>query len=1560
MNSNTYISSNLTKKSILPLLGFTLSLNLFSCQRQEQEFPHADFQAKKTEQARAACDDTQLIREMSLSGHFVYKLVLCSSNQSSSGEESMDDIVRLVKKLGPDQMDRFTSFLLRPRPSGNSPEETYPYLTAMSYLLERGTDGDSLSLTAERFGPLQNFLLAIDPTRAIELLMDWKRSGELNEILEEISQFLDMQEPGALSALTNEILTGKVWGASFLANSLDILRHDPLMYELEALLKPELGRSLADSSQVKVCFDEWLNRQDGQIADERCQPQTLAEDTEQVLGASRFASGMADLSEEERENLIATGLAFLDHFSTINSEERYDFSLRLMQSLEEFWQHNRENSRYLAALLDLILSSQAQDFAEVRQAAATLLEPNYDPTLNKLRAKIGESMLQEQLEDLLVKGGDIPGCEGLQLAGLASSDASFASLANALQEFLSPHPACSNIPPLLAAASTGMNAFFHTDCNGVNSSLPCIPFENPPSELFQAGLAITENPALQGRFLHGTLRQIRTELQLDPYYLQSQNLAVGAIAPEIFDVLIKQAKRQEAWTAADLVELDQWLSTQKKLQELLIADFLERLLSLEAERLAAMGQQFQQLIPEIPVSDFRSEFKAARVFAGLYPGGPYEWQMKHDLQSIVTSFDILPPALAERFSEDPTELRMFLQRLKDADAIFKNPSYAKQNEDLIRVWVPGSSIGDYLGFTSSGEWSLFHDQMLRPALNFSPSLDPEDANWALWDRFMLRSALISKDIPAHLAKDFETWAMGLYGQFFDQSYWLGRQELAEDWQLRPDDPSLPDYFDSQPYETWEARAIMMYIMQHYYKSDRLLPAKAQFSGSDMTSAEQPLQGFMNASFLSSPYEVNKPWSVFISLFPETLKAVAAENSYTALRQNLLPTYSELGLDASGEGFFEVRGYGFRRNIDDFSPEIFSERLKLFSSLNLLSFTQDRNAAYPQPVVGFAGKVCSPARDAETMPCPIEIAADLSAEQAYEEYRRYIQAQFDQSFCPLFQPELAQALRWDELLGFSQSEWQPFCQNQSNDWQRYEWDESLRFPTWVIAAVSQDIFQLGKNPRLKSEIHSLAAHMRWLKLQAPDERQAGLQKSDRARAWLQTSSWQVSPSAAGKARYRQQAAATLWSDQPTLLHYYLGAIEEALPAEIYEIFLIEKGQTDPATGERIAGIEELLGLFIRLQEKHEELGSSSLRLLLDMQAELVDNHAARQALAHILLQQNSLQNYDFLGRDLPLALMGLFGNRFDWQDPGLLFAKQVLLRPHLSGFVTASNRIRSSELQTGLDLLQEQLDRLGEAADQERILRIFLDLGRRQLSAYQTGREGSFQLQAAQQMDRLLKVLTLSRFDQAFHQNFHRWIGHFKTELSQLDGKPGPSLRDFLGQSMNFFITQAGSLVELHWQAKTSSRDEEFYWSNLGLDLLEPIQADRANATAFRNFLADPRLGLTGDDPLMKESLSDPATRNEMVALLDSFEKAEQSEWLAASQEMGDFLRSTQRFLVYADERMVWKDKGSAELAQSLRMLRRFAEDAGDLWDKQLELIDGWFDGIPQESRLRLTPQDQAN
>ncbi len=1532
--------------------GFLLvaAILCWSACSRPSETPDAHRGFFKSPDAASACLENNL-SQWELSGVFVHKLLRCASNQNDEGGETLPSTEALLASLPPEKLQNLIDFLLLPDPQGKTHEERYPYLLAFGTLLDRDLT-QAPSLRGERLGALQNLLIAMKTDRAQEVLVHWARSARMQDLMRELGAFLAGLQGDGLESLTHEILAGERLRQPLLTLSRAPLTDDSLMQALAESLSATPTRVLAAADRESI-IDGWRQPQLGSSAVHAPEGPTAEGQTP----AQHLAAFNSSWSDADREGLSRGLLKMWDLYRSSGSTSRPALDQKLLKTATAAIDQQSGPSLWLLSMLNDMQGLRAADGDTVAGAIERLLSDAYDPTLDSLRAKMGGSRLISQIATLMEEGGAVPGCSNLSIDGLAARDTGdFASYAALVQTLTTPQSACDQKIPLEAAFSSWTGVSIDTDCSVAVG--PCLAAQTrAPAQIasyWQDGYTPPSPRLLQDLVLQ-SLAHLSRELRADPYALRNLSLAPGSFSAEGLEAMAADFRAQSIATIEEVASFDEALT--RKYRGELTEDFLEKVLAASLEKMASRASEFYDLVPNtIDAGEKTADQRASRIFAGLYAGGPLESALADRLQlsSVLTEKLPADAELSAFLRSHPAFLSSFLDRQRRSLAIFRHPAFAVQsNEDLTPFVSLGSNLNNFVSLVSDGNR---HRDTLGPITAASPFLikssaellqptqaildfDPYDrskqAAWGLWTQQLSSSGLVSKDVPPQLAARFEAWS---------REVWLPSMTAAANWtdlwQLAPprwasQSPQFsPEFFEVKPYDANEARILTLYQLRHYLKIPLPLPKGASISAGanptpTTTQFTQALRGFMSAAYMASP---GGDYTLFARLAPPFL-ADPSLQTLEALQSAALPDWQSF---AASDQFFPYARQNLIRDVQKFSVESFTPEFKLFSTFNLLSFTRSGIAYFPQPLIGFGGRLCH-ISEAETAPCPVELSS-ASDEAAYAQYKAYIARILALHFCPLIAADdLGPARQWQERLGLTLQQPQS-CEGVSGLTTLPA--DPLRFPRWMTQRVLDDVFAMGKEAHLKPGLAHIPAALRFYKLQ----KQSGLNAETRAELWLRESLgvWH-NANAASQSR-RQFYALQFWAGAPSLLGSWLDATRQKFDAEAWKQALAQLAEVDAEDG-----LRRLMRRTIDLQRTTAAEGGTMLTFAVRWLSALDQHPEERKILSLLLADYASAENYDFMGNDLPLAILGLFEDRFDWQNPGLRLAKFAAQRETLQSWAVAGRLFSPESWENLLATLPRALAAWGDEKSQERLAREMLAEGLALGTLWQSDQQRFL----AQSWDLVLKSWRLSDWGESYQRAWGIFVEAWEQPLQKLDGTDGPSLQAITASNLAHLLGGLPSLLAAH--QSTGAMTEDLFWPRLLAEGNQLLQTETAGAGVLARWLATDQLGFT-DGERWLHLLQDSAARGVTAAALAAAVATPENLWRDALLESSDLLTRLQRPLAYLKSRLIWHIEPEHNgFRHALDRIWMLASDA-QLNQQQADVLERWLGhDLPSETQGSAPP-----
>ena len=1472
---------------------------------------------------------------MELSGEYIFKTLNCASNQSDSQQETLSHFLAATKQMGPEGIQALIDFLLSPAPAGLTREESYPFLTVLNVLLERGTranDG-SISLVDERLGTLQTFLLELNINRSLNLVNQWQASGQLEAMLKTFGLFLNEIESGHVGTLSHELLVGETLKPHLLDLSLELFAKRSLMVNIEDLMTPVPSLALLSSEQKNLgtqCLEAWVDTvPNSESTSCIAVSENITSSKAPQTGAERFDSFVKSIGDDQVEKLVDGLFLAFREYQSMASEERSLVNENIAKLVDDSISIQDNPAQLLLSLLYNLDNSSAADLELLTNAVEQLLEPKFDIPLNKLRSKMGISKLVDHSQELILNGGPIPGCDQVSLPGLKglAKTASSSEFHKAFSKYLSPMEACSYMPPLAAAMAHELEVSLSFDCSSNSSEKRCIAVDPKHyglmnSEFWQGDFE--SSPKLTQTLAVDTISEAIEQLKLDPYYLWNLNLSNGAIKDftELNNLRQSLLGYPEGLSAEAIAVIDNEIATSNGT---LSRDFLERLIALKVKDLASTAEQFTGLLP---IEDsFDADNKAARVFAGLYSNGPMiQNNRKHfTLEQILS--EISDDELRAELAAHPHRLSQFLFRLKRSDSIFKNPSEDRLGQASIQTFTLGSNVLNHVTIGTDGEFKLKNRNTisLKQLITDKPYLNQGlDENWALWSKHLYSGGLAVKDIPLAAGKKgpmgasaFEVWAASeALSQWQSEDYW---QSILANNSASPKQAFKGDYFNSSDYGFGESRVMALYYMNHYHKAPMLVPEGASIEGSAKFSPSKPWLAFTNVGFLANPRNQLFPWKVYYNSFPKSLLR-GGSTSLETLQGEIIPSFTELG---DKELFGKRFTYGRKRAMKDFASSKFkSESLRWYSSLNLLTFTGTSSVAAAQPAVAVGSKYCYRNSDEKTpnVRCPIELSPDKPLEEAYADLEGFLADSLALKLCPLLQS----SPDWQDRLGISLEN----IESCNFDQKKLFSLEAAAFPSWYGQVVLNDIFAMGKNPKLKPELATLPSQIKFakMKLNAP-------KGTLTASTWLRQNSSPASQKTASADWHQQNSAMNLWVDNTDIISNYTALLRTLMGTE--EFLEQSRAYALNYNGQQRPVLKQLLGTFVSTQREFAKKDATALEFALEMVKYIGQDEALSSAVANMINHHSSPVSHEFLANDLPAAVQGLFGLDFDWSDKGLLLSRFVINRDVLFGFRALVNDFKSQQLSGAIMSSSSALLKLGDVQQQSKTLSalidLMLDLG---LSKPQDkGLNVQF-------LNDTMKMWAQTRFTDSFALNFNRLLDGTTIKLKQLNGSSGESLLDILQSGTKSLIKWAPTLISTHAKSTSHGLDDQGFWSALALDGLKPLKQNKAGALALQNLISDERLGFT--DGLWTETLLSEESCKLMSDGAAAVAKVDKGKWTAALSQTTDLLPRLSPVLELLDRKVVIEGKGKDEFKSSITTFSNLSRNSEGLLDRQQEVIDTWL------------------
>jgi hypothetical protein len=221
---------------------------------------------------------------------------------------------------------------------------------------------------------------------------------------------------------------------------------------------------------------------------------------------------------------------------------------------------------------------------------------------------------------------------------------------------------------------------------------------------------------------------------------------------------------------------------------------------------------------------------------------------------------------------------------------------------------------------------------------------------------------------------------------------------------------------------------------------------------------------------------------------------------------------------------------------------------------------------------------------------------------------------------------------------------------------------------------------------------------------------------------------------------------------------------------------------------------------------------------------------------------------------------------------------------------------------------------------------------------------------------ILRLVVESQFPKSMAASWYAMWQDYNLPLEDFSGNQSNSLSQSISAFVEFSWLDLAPMLQLHYESNTKASDTPFYWSDLMLDVIEPINAaDLETRQSFYQMLADPRLGLSSPS-IAEQLITVPSKRQALASNIGLIASISHKDWMKALEQLSGILPSFQRVLNFAHEKIEWKDQAAAKsLGKSLEILNGFSKNDAYMMEKQIDLLNIWFDDQPSTARQRTIP-----
>lgn len=1464
-----------------------LSLFIFlaSCGLQELSSDRSPRESTKTSLGQAFCDSTSLIADMSLSGHYIYNLLHCASNESEGHSESLDQVLATLDKIQPSGIQNLIDFSLY-EGENLSFQKQYPYLTVLNTIVDRGAqepDG-KLRLNQTTLSSLQPLLLSFDPTLTVSLVKHWLNEKSWGNILESTGKLIEDVPDTYLRTLLTEVLSGSKSSLGYQTAQIahESLQDDSLFASLEKTAGEML--SLPVTPSVKSWSDLCLNASSiistGTV-DLSCINTLSRSSVDAEIGITKLIR----FQNEKKRSFFDRGIeAAADALKELqNSLESQKFSTMesLFHPIKNYFRAQSQALSWAMSVVYTLLDSSASDLEPVSRALDDLREDKFKRTLEQVDSLARESVLVDELYDIIIDGRQIRGCNGLKILPLGAAKSLFEAQ-SIMSSYLNKHDSCNGMTPMARAISDTLS--IETDC--ITYPLLCAQ-----SELGGFSRVDKQLDAIERELIQSTLTNLKAELETDPYYLWALGLASGAIDADAFSDALVQSESTYR-TLDDVLVLEE--SLQASLPNVLVTDFLEKLITHRVVGLNAVAGQFSQLFDE--ANPIVSENRAARLFLGVYPGGPIEQVLSKNLTH---DNPVLRSLLSSISRQD--QLSYLLRHVKDSEAAFTHPGLPVGSPLESNTIVMGGSLGAYPQIGEDGKIQLVDrgsQVLLGPDRLWSgrDSLDvSKNPSWALWSHHY-NGFFASRDVPLK-GQEQHSFGSKLTEVLETSSFWSPAL-LNDNKQLR----NLPyEFFNVEPYSILERRIMALYYMENYARAPVLWPKNFEVHGNDRLVSNQPWRVLLNLGVLMNPSQQSYPWWLFRHNMPERVGG-----NYPFINQF---------------DWEEFRNLRYQNRNKPLSSMLFNEpAVQTLSSLNLLTLSGRGRKVRVQAAISFGGDKCtSDYRGWSPEPCPVELLEDDGLAYKQEDFLEFINKSYLTKLCPL----ISAGPLWEQQLQLNSG----LCNFGESMFEMQTYTGG--FPLWHGSRVLSDIWNLGKNPKLKANILNFPRRIKYQKLIRQEW-------TERARwyVWLKTAWSPVSPEAS-RIDYQRLGMMSAYRPEPVSgIESYLSLYRSIIGSDIYDssVRSIAKHGAAALEGTKFSDILDLLAQQL---ESSMDANHSLLETVLRINAQLWQKPEYIDYLVHVFVSLDQPLMQEFIGLNFPSAWRGLFGDEFSWDNRGFRIV-QLLSQMHVIDVFSSSIRSwRAEDMRVVLNTFNIFLKSLGNVKEQL----VWLEQLLSGVSSLPTSYIGD-------QKDPVLLSLSQSLKSWAAHSpvshNNFSWksllhIAVHDQPINQV------SWIDLGSKIVSSFVWFMPNIIESHLIQNKEEENYSIYLRKLLSSYTHPLLDQRSGTSAMNELmlLLDARL----DSKLLERSFLDKHFQLLSENALNSLMNVDASLWRGALNQGTLVLRRMSPVLRLIQRKASIEGEGQQTFSHFISAVSILGQNHLGVLDQQLELGLNWLDKV---------------
>lgn len=1509
----------------------------------------------KTPQALAACEELKIPRDIAFNGKFLFNLSHCVSNKTKTGEESLPGTIGLLDAMGVAGLDKLTTLLLlNPKPANLNGRTEYPYLRTFLTLAERGSVVDGVlspDLYHERFELMQLLSEKLNPYWGLNLVLELNENGRLEKFLNILSPLLlDGIDTQSMFAMVNQTLINPKMKDITVSIVDQIFLNDGIYSPLKKLITLQPTYSLPQKVQEK-CLAIWLDPLPKGATDNCFQGEDLVGSGQTETANDRFERALNKLSDEDILNVSRLVSDISNDLITMDSKERLAVLKKLSNGSRGVINIQEGPLRNLIGFLEFfagekggIQNVKVSDLDDIMAGLKESIDETGSDAVKALNQKMGASKLHNLLEQLIVNGGTVQGCN-LVLPALKNIDFyDPEKFFKELSVYILPNPNCENgLSPAATFYFDTINRRIGLDkeCKGPDDNYykeSCLDSENLQniqkkiSEIDHSGLieAVEPEPEVLKELLLTTLKEIKVNLEKDPYYLHWLHFAEGKVGSNIIDFVIEKASSLENYNIISVAQLDLLLSEHVVTRNVLREDFLENILVKKIEDLKTVSNQFQGLFE----GSKKGNENALRIFSGAYFKGPLEDVLRANLYP-----ELIGSSILDSFKGDDFAVAELLGRTRLEGILINNPRLTPDDsENDLRLLGDKNRSTDHLfNYNSVNSSYVFNEiGFTKAPIQLKDILGQ---SYLRFDKILFDNPLIGINVKTTKGDEFDYWVKNiLYTGIKKNSFWSSR--FTNPTQLEGLDLN---FFNKSPYSSQKVREIALFYSKNFLFADGSLPKNEESYSFPRVRMEKFSN--INLTRLRLPQE-NGVWNGHIAYFPNFLQG---NNQF----QTLDDLRAKLNLIWERDSYNQIPWKllpSDRKNERDLDFNSFSsnglEIIKTLSTLDL--FTTNRKLKY-MPFLGMDKECTLP--NQETSACPINFldtkGPDGETINALTHYKEFILKSFLSNYCPLlfkgdkvyrFSDSFYDLMFRNLKLDISQETLNLVCKDNKNLFEGL----SDNLPSWYHERVLSDIINVGENPKLKKGLEGLGVHLKYYKNlgKYPNDPENFVRSILNSKGYLPAEYlvYYVRESRDHRGFH------TIF---PGMLNVYLNYLFNVSLGEgsKLDIALAHYGADILVSEDLNQGTAQdfLVNTVIASQRAYPDRDANALELIFEILKNL--NPRQLDAISSLVAYPQdieSLSNFTGTYSIFLKFLMGQTPSGTFWQKPGSQALKQLMRQETVRAMVDLLKDFNLTEIRKAFRSLHGSVVKnIKTPKEAIKIIRVSKDFLKEQFLSFDNGKTN------AQEIEEAYKKIFIEIYQNLSTEDMNYLMDQMaRNDLESFDGKKAePFYKN--NQALTFFaIKNIFKIVDTYQghftQKKIRGKNDENYFKNLVLSIIRPTRGVEANPglRALSNFLKDPKLGTWKE--LFAPMLFKQPFQEIMLSVLKAASKINTKDVRLGLDETGVLLPTTHNTLVFVKQRMQWKENTAQEVIDSIDVFNRLSVPDNAVWNKQNLLLRNWL------------------